>query len=351
MDRKQREELFDQLISQYGEELRRFARSRVTDWHEAQEVLQTFLIRVWRSLHTVRSDVRGWLYKVLKNQICDHYRRRREPLIYLNPRKLDLPAETSDVRDDLHSELLAFASSLGGASGRLVRTILEFGYDQEIIAEKLKPGSKRYLHTGTQHIRDSVVRAARVAYYREWSQTVKLVESGVLPATAVSNRPPAPYALFSCDYLTLFEEALDWRPRARFDYFKFHPGQYILPGSRAELSEWTGKLKQSKAGGNGRSDATPFPADYRTNSFLGKILSPPLAVAVEIRSIYWAGACLGGNPRYEDFAFRKTADLEEEFDDDDEVDDWESVAPDAIVQVVHDNNPPGGGRGGLQPGG
>jgi RNA polymerase sigma-70 factor (ECF subfamily) len=60
-------------------ELVRFVRSRVVDGAAADDIVHDVLLRAWRELQGPEPPVhlRGWLYRVTRNAIVDHYRSRR----------------------------------------------------------------------------------------------------------------------------------------------------------------------------------------------------------------------------------------------------------------------------------
>ena len=60
-------------------ELVRFVRARVGDEAAADDIVHDVLLRAWRELQGPEPPVhlRGWLYRVTRNSIVDHYRSRR----------------------------------------------------------------------------------------------------------------------------------------------------------------------------------------------------------------------------------------------------------------------------------
>lgn len=60
-------------------ELVRFVRSRVGDGAAADDIVHDVLLRAWRELQGPEQPVhlRGWLFRVTRNAIVDHYRSRR----------------------------------------------------------------------------------------------------------------------------------------------------------------------------------------------------------------------------------------------------------------------------------
>ena len=60
-------------------DLRRFVSKRVSDRHEAEDIVQDVLVRAHESMHRLESAERlsAWLARIATNRIIDHYRSRR----------------------------------------------------------------------------------------------------------------------------------------------------------------------------------------------------------------------------------------------------------------------------------
>lgn len=67
-----------QWLPRYGDELYRFALSRVSDEVVAEEQVQTTLLNALDGLATFRGEAseRTWLFTILRRNIIDHYRRQ-----------------------------------------------------------------------------------------------------------------------------------------------------------------------------------------------------------------------------------------------------------------------------------
>lgn len=66
-----------------GTSVAQFVRRRVRDPHEADDIVADVMLRIHQHLHTVddRERVTGWVFRIARNAITDHYRRsgrRRE---------------------------------------------------------------------------------------------------------------------------------------------------------------------------------------------------------------------------------------------------------------------------------
>ena len=73
--------------ARFGDELYRFALSRVSDSDFAEELVQETFLSALASLATFRADAseRTWLFVILRRKIIDHYRRQaRSPHIGLD---------------------------------------------------------------------------------------------------------------------------------------------------------------------------------------------------------------------------------------------------------------------------
>ena len=69
----------EQLWQEHSSKLHGFIQSRVGDRHTAEDILQNVFIRVNNRLDTVKEPdkVQGWIYRIARNAIIDHYRSRK----------------------------------------------------------------------------------------------------------------------------------------------------------------------------------------------------------------------------------------------------------------------------------
>ena len=77
----------DQWPDRYGDELYRFALSRVSDADAAEELVQDTFLSALDGLATFRAEAseRTWLFVILRRKIIDHYRRQaRAPHVSLD---------------------------------------------------------------------------------------------------------------------------------------------------------------------------------------------------------------------------------------------------------------------------
>jgi RNA polymerase sigma-70 factor, ECF subfamily len=94
----------------FGAEVRSFVGRRVSDAHRADDIVGEILLRVHRSLHTLDDHDRlaGWLFRIARNAIIDHYRRASENREVLEASPGDqLADDVTDYDDDysVHREL------------------------------------------------------------------------------------------------------------------------------------------------------------------------------------------------------------------------------------------------------
>lgn len=87
-----------QWLPRYGDELYRFALSRVTDADTAEELVQMTLLNALDALLGFRGEAseRTWLFTILRRNIIDYYRRQaRYPTLSLDSVTPDGPTEAS----------------------------------------------------------------------------------------------------------------------------------------------------------------------------------------------------------------------------------------------------------------
>lgn len=66
-------DLLEELMSDYGEELTRTAYLYLKDWSLAEDAVQESFIKLYKNLHTFRGDAsfKTWIYKILTNTCKD----------------------------------------------------------------------------------------------------------------------------------------------------------------------------------------------------------------------------------------------------------------------------------------
>lgn len=94
----------------YRSELYRFVRARVEDEAAAEDLVHDVLLRAYSQRDTLldAGQLRPWLYRITRNALIDHYRKRRP---------------TSELPDELAGEE---TSEAGGAQRELARCIEPF---------------------------------------------------------------------------------------------------------------------------------------------------------------------------------------------------------------------------------
>lgn len=92
--------------------LRKFLRARVPTEADADDLLQNVFVRIQKNLPALREPgkLQGWVYRIARNAVTDHYRMRRE----LRPLDFEVVAADPEGRDavDLSASLRRFIAAL-----------------------------------------------------------------------------------------------------------------------------------------------------------------------------------------------------------------------------------------------
>src|SRR5688500_18092009 len=109
--RSEQEDEFRQFVVSRTERLRRFAYLCCGDWHRAEDVVQTALLRLYRSWKRARrKSVDGYVRRIIVNLLIDEYRlvwfRRVHVSERLPERVLPEPAGGADQRMVLTEALM-----------------------------------------------------------------------------------------------------------------------------------------------------------------------------------------------------------------------------------------------------
>ena len=81
----------EEIWAEVGTSLQRFVRRRISDPHEAEDIVAEVLLRIHEHLRTLdhRERVTAWVFRIARNAITDHYRR--------SGRRLETPAAEVDA--------------------------------------------------------------------------------------------------------------------------------------------------------------------------------------------------------------------------------------------------------------
>lgn len=100
------------LWQEFAAPLRSFLRARTKSSADAEDLLQEVFVRVQKRLPTLHdtSKIQGWVYRIARNVVIDHYRTRREHM----PVDVDLEAEdpVGESEVDLRPALRRFMAEL-----------------------------------------------------------------------------------------------------------------------------------------------------------------------------------------------------------------------------------------------
>jgi len=84
----------------FSVELLGFIKSRISDVHIAEDILQEVFVKIYSKSHTIQENdkLAAWVYQITRNTIIDFYR-KKNILQYEDELKVKLPEE--DVKNEL----------------------------------------------------------------------------------------------------------------------------------------------------------------------------------------------------------------------------------------------------------
>jgi RNA polymerase sigma-70 factor (ECF subfamily) len=152
--------------------IRTFVGRRVRNPHDADDITQETLLRLYRGAHNLRDEpaLEGWMYQIARSTIIDHHRRtavRPEPV---DPEYVDqLPNTEQDDTPSAEQSLAACLPPLLTRIPDTYRTALELtdigGLTQDQAAAQLglsSSGMKSRVQRGRRMLRDEVVKCCRI---------------------------------------------------------------------------------------------------------------------------------------------------------------------------------------------
>lgn len=156
-------------------ELLRFVRSRVGDAAAADDIVHDVLLRAWRELQGPEPPVhlRGWLYRVTRNAIVDHYRARQPGAVAVEAAEEDGAAAmaTAESADDASAEqelarcLEPMLATLPPDQREALALAEVQGLTQREVAESAGlslSGAKSRVQRARRKLRDAVLACCRV---------------------------------------------------------------------------------------------------------------------------------------------------------------------------------------------
>lgn len=104
----------DEAIAAFAGKLRGFFRRRVSDVALAEDLTQETLLKVYRSRDKLPEALRfeAWLYRIARNTLVDHYRRRRPATELPETLAVEPPDEVDEFRRAVQASLRRFLETL-----------------------------------------------------------------------------------------------------------------------------------------------------------------------------------------------------------------------------------------------
>jgi len=89
----------EHVWQEFAVKLGQFIRSRVADPASAEDILQDVFVRIQKRLGQLRDPARleGWIYRIARNAIIDHYRTRREEVELPETLPVEFPANDVEL--------------------------------------------------------------------------------------------------------------------------------------------------------------------------------------------------------------------------------------------------------------
>ena len=137
-DSDDREFHFNNLISKYEADLKRYAYWLAGDQHIAEDLVQEALLRAWKSLESLQNPkaIKGWLLTILRRENARRFERYR-------PKESDIPLDelgSKETTYDTSTEAFVLRRAIDELPVEyrdpLIKQVIG-GYSQKEIAEQL----------------------------------------------------------------------------------------------------------------------------------------------------------------------------------------------------------------------
>jgi RNA polymerase sigma-70 factor, ECF subfamily len=152
--------------------IRAFVGRRARTPHDVDDITQETLVRLYRSAPSLRTEdaLEGWMYRIARSAIVDHYRRSAVRADPIDPERVDLHAHTEQsTAPGAEESLAACLKPLLARIPDSYRSALELTdlgeLTQDQAAAQLElstSGMKSRVQRGRRMLRDEVVKCCRI---------------------------------------------------------------------------------------------------------------------------------------------------------------------------------------------
>jgi len=161
---------FSSVYAEFLEPLRRFVAARVPG-PGVDDLLQEIYLRIHAHLGDLRdcSRLPGWLYRIARRAVVDHYRSRK-PVVDLAER---LPAPEDPCADEVEWEVVSWLDGMIGSLPPRYREAMALavgeGLSQQEIADRLGlslSGAKSRVQRGRERLKEMLLQCCHFEYDR-----------------------------------------------------------------------------------------------------------------------------------------------------------------------------------------
>jgi RNA polymerase sigma-70 factor (ECF subfamily) len=166
---------FNTIWDTYQADLRRFIEKRIDDTPTAEDILQEVLLKAFQSLDTLTdsSRLQGWLYRIARNAIIDHYRRQRLTLELSETIPMPDPDEVTPL-ETLAGCIPSMINDLAEPYREALQLSGLHGLPQQAMAEHLGvsvSGVKSRVQRGRMQLKELLMNCCRFEFDRRGSLT------------------------------------------------------------------------------------------------------------------------------------------------------------------------------------
>jgi len=99
------EKQFEMLWNDFNNELSNYIKSKVSQVHDAEDLLQEVYIKIYKNLDQLEKQaaVKSWIFKITKNTIIDYYKKKKDLLV--TPDDLAQFVDSIESEDNMNDEI------------------------------------------------------------------------------------------------------------------------------------------------------------------------------------------------------------------------------------------------------
>lgn len=103
---------FDSLWDEFNDKLLNYIKSKVSNQHDAEDILQNVFIKIYKNVENVENSeaLKSWIYRITKNTVIDFYKKKKD--VSVEPETLHFIEDETEEADNMNEEVAGCLSGI-----------------------------------------------------------------------------------------------------------------------------------------------------------------------------------------------------------------------------------------------